>query len=153
MTIEQELMQYDEEQFAAEDAAGDAASTCNKYLEEAAALDASLFAPIKDVVRTTNTTNTNTVMETPIVTTTTGNYYENIPNKSTIITTVNTTGPLLTIIEEEPNQENITTTRSDTTACINKSPADEIHADTPIHTNTPNTTIKEAEDLEQHLRL
>ena len=58
---------------------------------------------------------------------------------------------LLTIIEGEPNPENITTIGSNTTTCTNDSQAavDKIPVDTTIHTYIPNNTIKEVEDLEQ----
>ena len=80
MTLEE--MRKDE-QYEVEVRAEKAARPKSKSILLAAAVDASLYAPIKDTVHTTN-------IETPIVTTITGNnYYENIPNEPTIITTVN----------------------------------------------------------------
>ena len=76
MTLEEEIMQYEDEWYAAEDAAAETATrTRTKYQEIAAALDASLFEPIKNVAHITNTIDTNTFIEIPIMTTNTSNNF------------------------------------------------------------------------------
>jgi len=113
----------------------------------AAAMDASLYAPFEDAVHGTNTPDTNTVIETPIATTTTGNnYYENILNEPTIITAVNTISKINTTNKEKKKQKKTALqTRTLPTATHMPTIIEEEPNHDEVHATTTTTTEEEEE--------